>query len=446
MRYVGKILTSVLVFAAASCSPNRAAYNFTGAGNDLYTSDLPRETKKLNRYLNELCVHAGTAVDAGERDACKRPLGSNDLKLLVLAGFNDIDRRCDSYLGWLDRKRIERLMYGRSSSALQGLFSGVAGTAGVGAAALVYVAEAFSFADSIYDTANLSPLMTLETSTVKTLVYQRQRALREAVQGQSFNSLPAAVFALRSYLTICTPQTILLDANEFSRGALTGNVPDLKADYVSELRSVGSLRGSSTPLARAPVSALPPPAPGAECRECAKLFDADLVGDPERFDDDKVNETWLKAAQIYLCTKGDGDVGPYTIAAVRIFEKSVRNAESNGKIDATELSELSGLGCQPGDVGVYLNAYEVSSYKPGQNNEGAATLPDLIDNINELLKLEGAERLDRTKIFPSRFRERVVQAKTELGLLNAELPDLNKQVDKTFVDQLTQELQRRASQ
>src|SRR6202521_6377237 len=72
-----------------------------GVGTDLSWEGLAEATRLQNLYLGHICRQAGLSsardgdvLGCGEKIATARDWG-----LLVQAGMNDIDLRCDAYLG-----------------------------------------------------------------------------------------------------------------------------------------------------------------------------------------------------------------------------------------------------------------------------------------------------------------------------------------------------------
>src|SRR5262245_36508245 len=101
-------LAVTLSVLAASCSPigdNRIFRD--GVGSDLSWEGMAEATRLQDLYLGHLCRQAGLdAVGSGGTPSCgEHPASARDWGLLVQAGMNDIDLRCDAYLAWLDDRR-----------------------------------------------------------------------------------------------------------------------------------------------------------------------------------------------------------------------------------------------------------------------------------------------------------------------------------------------------
>lgn len=341
MRFPKLVFLAACLFQLACNGP--ASNGFAeGPGADLYSADMPAASRNLINYLNELCLQSGTAVPSGDGYVC----AGESYPLLTQTGFNDIDRRCDHYLGWIDRKRTEKLAYKSGLGATQALVGGVLGTSGAAADTLAYVTQAFGFANTIYDAANTSMLMTLEASTIKTIVYERRLAFRKAAATLPISNRPAMIYVLRNYLAICTPQTILLDVNTFSRDAILGNPPDIEASTREQLSAVGPL--TSTAPATSTGNLVNPPI--SLCPDRAKLFDNPVVFSCEQ----------LKAAQTALCVSPDLKVGSSTMASLRMFESDA-TSNHDGLLSFDEFGRLTGVGCKPEDLSSFRNYYERSA-------------------------------------------------------------------------------------
>ena len=351
---------------------------FYGPGLNLYSSETPKATNDLLAYLSELCQQSGIVERQGDRYGCPSTFLKEYYPILVQTGFNDIDRRCDAYLGWIDQKRTEALMYKSGLGATQGLLSTVLPLSGASRDTLAYVMGAFGFASSIYDAANISMLAALESSTIKTLVYKRQKAFRAAAAGSPARTQAQAIFALQNYLLICTPQTIVLDANTFSRDPEAGSAEAIEQDLREQFRSLGST--PPTLAADAPVNVrapIPPSSLPINCPECEKLFVQGFA--------DVTTKADVEVTQLRLCVRPDGLVADHTTAAVRIFEEAIRDnegVEPDNRLSVSEFELLTDRGCSDAaDRANYRNFYEKIRSDAGYK--------DVIDALNRKLGLTG---------------------------------------------------------
>src|SRR6185503_4198585 len=96
------VLALVITALIAACQTD-ARFRTSGAGADLYAPEVATNTAEIEAYFGFLCVRAGLG-SATASPACNVST-PNDWRMLVAAGYNDIDRRCDNYLEWLQAKR-----------------------------------------------------------------------------------------------------------------------------------------------------------------------------------------------------------------------------------------------------------------------------------------------------------------------------------------------------
>ena len=235
LRRIFFIITLCLV---AGCTP---ALGNRGIGQDLYSSQTSLATNNIASYFGELCNQTHLQR-SGTSAHC------SDYSMLVQAGFNDIDGRCDHYLAWIDTKRAEA---GRVHSSLVALGSAATRVLTIASAStdtIAYVAQALGLTSSLYDAFNNSMLMGLESSTIKRIVYERRLEFRRQFMQVTFSKSPEMVFALRGYLRICTPQTIVLDANTYALAAASGIAPQSLADSVQqEVDAISAFKSGKGP-------------------------------------------------------------------------------------------------------------------------------------------------------------------------------------------------------
>ena len=134
--------------------------------------------------------------------------------VIVQAGLNDIDTRCDLYLAWLDQKRRENAgiltEIGAVRFAVDALTNPAVVT--VSPVALAAVAAAFGLATNTVNNFN-SLLLQVDHTTVQSVVFVNRRIFREQLLKLPIDNKPMAIHALRSYLTICLPMTISANIN-----------------------------------------------------------------------------------------------------------------------------------------------------------------------------------------------------------------------------------------
>jgi hypothetical protein len=196
--------------ATAACNSASEQYFREGAGSDLYTAELPQATQLQDEYVYYICRQAGNQnPDSSAGGTCD---GVN-WTAFTLAGMNDIDRRCDAYLTWLDAQRRDRTPFLAQIAAVGGSAAAIMGVAGAGTQALSIVATAFGLAGTTYANWNSRLLLDVDHSTVQTVVYTRQQDYRKVNAGMTVPDRPAAIYLLRGYLRICMPTTIETQIN-----------------------------------------------------------------------------------------------------------------------------------------------------------------------------------------------------------------------------------------
>src|ERR1700722_12481488 len=88
-----------LAMLVSGCDATTDSLYFSyGIGTNLYSDDIIQTTQYQDIYLTELCRQALPMISTSDSQCLNAALGPNDWNLLVQAGLNDVDRRCDSYL------------------------------------------------------------------------------------------------------------------------------------------------------------------------------------------------------------------------------------------------------------------------------------------------------------------------------------------------------------
>jgi hypothetical protein len=136
--------------------------------------------------------------------------------------MNDIDRRCDGYLSWLDnRRRWIGPFHQQILDTQTATVAILAATLVDPTKAIAVVGAAFGFASHTFTNFNNRFLFEVEKSTVQSVVLTRQQEFRKDLP-IIINNRPAAIYALRQYLRLCMPMTIETQINTtvklFERG------------------------------------------------------------------------------------------------------------------------------------------------------------------------------------------------------------------------------------
>jgi hypothetical protein len=214
MRGVAVIVALGLALLASGCDPNDASYFRQGIGTDLYTADVASTTDLQSVYLDNLCRQAEPYVGTAVPSCAQQVVSANVWPVIVQAGLNDIDARCDSYLAWLDEKKRENAgiltEIGAVRFAVDALTNPAVVT--VSPVALAAVAAAFGLATNTVNNFN-SLLLQVDHTTVQSVVFVNRRIFREKLLKLPIDNKPMAIHALRSYLSICMPMTISANIN-----------------------------------------------------------------------------------------------------------------------------------------------------------------------------------------------------------------------------------------
>lgn len=382
------MLIMAALVLATSCTPT---YEDRGTGQELYSRQTPVATNNLASYFYELCAQANL-IQSGSPATC------SDYPTLVQVGFNDIDLRCDRYLAWIDNKRTEAVRVKSSLAAVGIAVTGILATAKAGTDSIAYVAEALGLANALYDAYSNTLLLGLESSTIKRIVYERRLEFRRQFSKVSFFRTPEMVFALRGYLRICTPQTIILDANTYALAVASGTQPQSLAASVQQ--EIDAIAAGQAPLQPQTSAGQKVDRGKVTCAECDKLFPPGSGYTTDR----------IKAAQTALCLEADGKVGEGTLSAVQHY-RTTQRSDATGVVRDAEYSDILTEGCKAGDREKGIrNFYEaVMSRNPNE-------LPTFAKNLNKLLP--AAPQLDPNKVtFNSEdLRRKVVDARNRYGM------------------------------
>ena len=408
-----------LSVVVSGCDPSDKAYFRGGIGTELYTADIAAATDLQNVYLDNLCRQSMSYV--GAVPSCsERELLPQAWPLMVQAGMNDIDLRCDSYLSWLDQKKRENSAILSEISAIRVAVDALANPAvtGVSPIALAAVAAAFGLATSTLGNIN-SLLLQVDHTTVQSVVFINRRDFREKLLEIPINNKPMAVHALRSYLTICMPMTIAANINStVTVFQQAGPLAVDKRKLVSTT-TLGSPITATEKLVRRerPVNVVVP--------EFAEILDP--------YDPQSQSVAFVSGLQRALCAPKNeiGVPGPITKGLIAIFEASPHpKTVNNGKLDAKEISLIRGQG--PCVEGGGRNYFEKLTY-PVNDPDGAEALSQLIIALN---KVPGGVQLAANTSLDG-ARDRIAQVRADPTIsskLKLQLPpELSKQVTRDFL-------------
>lgn len=265
-----------ITLLVSGCSSLEEKLIQEGIGTELPVEDMAEATRRLEVYLSYLCVQAGGTKSVADTPHAVTTCdisryGNAQWSALVSAGFNDIDRRCDSYLAWLASRRRDRSAILSQIHDTRTFTEALLYTTGVGAAPIAIAGLAFGLASNSFTNYYSRLLFEIEKSTVSLLVREKRLQYRNTLNVQIMYQ-PDAVHVLREYMLICTPFYIEDLVNQRTRDSVAGNTPPDKGNAEQIRRSLVSRaligatpKGGSDPLPG--VGKNPPPPPVEERME-----------------------------------------------------------------------------------------------------------------------------------------------------------------------------------
>jgi hypothetical protein len=210
MRGVGVIVASGLALLASGCDPNDASY-FRGGSVPISTGRISLQRPSCRISIWTIYAANPNPLLARRCAAARSKIPVTAWPVMVQAGLNDIDARCDSYLAWLDQKRRENAGILTEIGAVRFAVDALTNPAVVTVSPLA-LAAAFGLATNTVNNFN-SLLLQLDHTTVQSVVFVNRRIFREKLLKLPIDNTPMAIHALRSYLTICMPMTISTNIN-----------------------------------------------------------------------------------------------------------------------------------------------------------------------------------------------------------------------------------------
>jgi hypothetical protein len=347
----------MLATLISACDPGlEQQYYRQGIGTEIVNPYAIDVTELQDTYLAELCRQAGCTP--GEYSAA--------WWLVVQAGMNDIDARCDAYLAWLDDRRRSHGPILSEISALSAATQSIMKFTGSGANPITIVGVAFGLASDTFTNVHSRLLLEVNHSTVQSVVLSKQQEYRNGLKGQGINTRVMAIYALRSYLRLCMPMTIETQINstvtiyEQAGARALQNTPPL-----IDPRTVGgvALRAAETIRQpdRAPRPVFPP--------EVAALFISPSDLSPQEF----------KSMQAALCVPNHeiGWAGDYTKGAIQIYGDAKR-PPSQAPLSEKDVNKIIGLKeCVAGGGKNYFERQMFDHPKTGTDPLG-----DLVRSLN----------------------------------------------------------------
>ncbi|WP_431259354.1 hypothetical protein ACQ86G_03555 [Roseateles chitinivorans] len=206
-----------------SALPGCAAYDRSGLAANGPGSDLPAADATTFREAQDaLIVQLVKAAKPPAASEIVKPTGAEDLKftvaadvswdMVIRAGMDYADVRCESYLHALYRLDRDRKTAVTQTGLLGGATAGVQAALGKAAKEVAIVAILFGLAGSTIDNVASNLLYELEPSSVRTLVKAQQAHYRDNLR-MGYQDRPAAMTALRGYALLCVPASIESEVN-----------------------------------------------------------------------------------------------------------------------------------------------------------------------------------------------------------------------------------------
>ncbi|MGO8066381.1 hypothetical protein AB9E28_12825 [Rhizobium leguminosarum] len=331
------LFTIALLFLSG-CTPSDRDFALNGAGSDLMSPNTVAATDGIDAYFGEICRQADLPVNGSRPLRCQTS-GFDDYAWhsVAKAGMNDIDHRCDLYLAWLENKRNQKPFVDATLVSLGATTAGVLALAAPGSNAIEYVALALGLTSQTYNAYYTRALLGIEPSTIKLTVEGRRLAFRDAFLNARYREKADVVYVLRSYLKLCTPQTITMDVNTFARAAVTGEEPPQFANLELERHALETVRPVSSPalVVRRPA---PPASPNVK----------------EAITGNNYTDAQLQLLRKNLCVRSSDPDNKKTMAAIKLWEDGIYGSTEseyrNGRVDDRE---WTGVGLQRGirDIG-----------------------------------------------------------------------------------------------
>lgn len=326
MRFVALAACVAIAVTVAGCDPTTERRYFTeGAGVDLYTADRAQQIELQNQYIDFVCKQAGPACANGNWTA------------FVQAGMNDIDLRCDGFLTWLDARRRDKEPVLAELSALNTATHTIMTVSGASPKSLDIATAAFGLATQTYINWNSRLLISVNQSTVQTVVYSGQTDFRQKINGYMVPDQPTAIYLLRSYLRICMPTTIEAEINTTPTLVQRGDPMVAKDNPIVNPVKPAVIRTVNVPMQRLPQ--VPPTVSPTRLSDFESKFM--LVSD-------------MRMVLDTLCRpKSEKDLGPAGSAARQALAKflkdngrdSVEVLDRNAFLDMQELNKAKKRAC-----------------------------------------------------------------------------------------------------
>ena len=417
-----------LALLLGGCDPARDfRYTREGIGVGLYWDGLPAATELQDVYLAHICAQAVSPTTRSISVAtCEGlNLASRDWGLLVQAGMNDIDLRCDAYLSWLHDKRTSREPILRELAVLGGAAAAILKITEVGATPIALTAIAFGIAADSFTNYDLRILSGVDYTTVQSVVRGNRTQFRAKNLSLVIDNRPAAIYVLRNYLSICLPASIEMSINNTINVYHRGGPEALRTEQVG-LRTPAATGGTAATVRGAPLRATDPIAPPVRVaslpsREDYKQIIADY--DPKVDSISKVEPVLIK-----LCVPEAElrAIGERAKILIQVYQQAVGN-NVTGMLSRRDIARLNNIeDCPSGRS----NYYEANLMPKGVNS------PDTIGLLNVALAA-GRKLPVNVPVAVADVRDKIPEARTALAQkLQLQSPLLSKEFTSDLMKEL----------
>jgi hypothetical protein len=390
-----------LATVVAGCSSVDGDYLRDGIGTNLGTPDLPQVSYLQDVYVGEICRQAGLRVlQQGDVLVCDEVgMRPGEWATFVQAGMNDIDRRCDAYLAWLDNKRRWREPLLAQLHSTAAATAAILGLTKVGAVPIAIVATSFGFAQESFINFQSRLITQVDQSVVQVVVLGHQNEFRRQVATVPVDNRPAAAYLLRNYLRICMPFSIEMSINNTITTLHRSGPEALRTEpMLTRAPAVAARVASGIRTAAIPSTPQDTPRGRGFVQEPPHMAFSQIL-DPyrPRSHDEQYVRSLLGAlcvpAQEINALINQDRVSEIIVAHIAIFEDEYQPTRTNqkrknGKLDDDEASTIRGTGssCLAGAQ----NYFEKTKY--ANTAIGKRALEALMDSLklDKGTTLEGA--------------------------------------------------------
>ncbi|WP_210251920.1 hypothetical protein [Hyphomicrobium album] len=237
----------------SGCSQNELL--LTGIGETVYSPEAEARAETPDKYFGAMCLAAPELyyLDTAGQPHCHPDLTPYQWKMVLFASLNDVDERCDAYLGSLDRARRDQAYFTRKLQDTTSTTKVVMGFAEAGATAMTVVESMFGFSQSTLNNYYSRRILDTGKKSVEELVSKLQNAYREELfarlKNRSIDRSVGVYYAVRGYIRLCLPATIEAEINStiVSVKYVVGErvaVPD-RSPVLASLDAIPLIPGSS---------------------------------------------------------------------------------------------------------------------------------------------------------------------------------------------------------